>query len=449
MATREELENIIATAKTPEVRQLAEAQLQKLDFIDAAAQGDELAKLLLILKDSVDLWKSNNPQAVAGAISKDEVEKLLEEALKKTKISYEDLNAELKAKLSGQVKVQLSLNTPYAKGIQTSKTMLTEFEKPLFQKVLSDFLARNNVYLYGGAGTGKTYLAAQIAKFLNYRYIEVNCNQFTSPLNLIGGQTITGYQKGSLEMAWTNVDERGEKFEGAVLCLDELPKLDPNTAGLLNAALAKIKDFTEDAAGNIVGPKIRNGRGEEIELKNMFVIATGNVRLNETSVEYEANFKQDLSLQDRFAGSCYEVFPAYKTEFNDVMKGMAFIWIYMQKVRQVIIDNRLTGQAFVSFRILISMRDTYRVYRESQGLKVAEESLIEPKTLKQALDSFLNLFKPNQVDLIKQQTNYDEFIRLIEQKNKLPLDKLDTPQELQEGSEMVARLEQQVKNKTA
>lgn len=449
MATREELKNLIASAQTPEVKQLAEAELQKLDFMDAAAQGDELAKLLLILKETVDLYKTNNPGMVAGAVSKEEVEKLLEQALKKTKISYEDLNAELKAKLSGQVKVQLSLNTPYAKGIQTSKTMLEEFEKPLFQKVLSDFLARNNVYLYGGAGTGKTYLAAQIAKFLGYRYIEVNCNQFTSPLNLIGGQTITGYQKGSLEMAWTNVDERGEKFEGAVLCLDELPKLDPNTAGLLNAALAKIKDFSQDAAGNVVGPKIRNGRGEEIELKNMFVIATGNVRLNETSVEYEANFKQDLSLQDRFAGSCYQVFPAYRTEFFEVMKGMAFIWIYMQKLRQVILDNRLTGQAFVSFRILISMRDTYRVYREYQEMKVGEQTLIEPKTLKQALDSFLNLFKPEQIDLLKKQTNYDGFVNLIEQKNKLPLDKLDTPEELTDGREMVYKLEAEVRNKTA
>ena len=181
----------------------------------------------------------------------------------------------------------------------------------------------------------------------------------------------------------------------------------------------------------------------------MFVIATGNVRLNETSVEYEANFKQDLSLQDRFAGSCYQVFPAYRTEFFEVMKGMAFIWIYMQKLRQVILDNRLTGQAFVSFRILISMRDTYRVYREYQEMKVGEQTLIEPKTLKQALDSFLNLFKPEQVDLLKKQTNYDGFVNLIEQKNKLPLDKLDTPDELTDGREMVYKLEAEVKNKTA
>ena len=74
--------------------------------------------------------------------------------------------------------------------------------------------------------------------------------------NLLGGQTITGYQKGRLEMAWENVDEDGNKFDGAVLLLDELPKLDPNTAGILNEALASIKDFKGDNP-----PTIRNGKG--------------------------------------------------------------------------------------------------------------------------------------------------------------------------------------------
>ena len=374
---------------------------------------------------------------------------MLQDALKKTKISYEDLNAELKSKLAGQVKVQLSLTTPYASGVVASKTLMNQFEDPLFQKLLSDFLARNNVYLFGGAGTGKTYIANEVAKFLGYRYIEVNCNQFTSPLDLVGGQTITGYQKGRLEMAWTNVDEKGESFNGAVLCLDELPKLDPNTAGVLNAALAKIKDFKKDSTGTLIAPTIKNGRGEDITLKNIFVIATGNTKLNETSVEYEANFKQDLSLQDRFIGSCYEVVANYRNEFYNVMEGLAFIWIYMTKLRQTIIDERLTGQAFVSYRIMISMKDTYLVYRDIENLKVKEQTLTSPKTLKQSLDSFMNLFKPNQIALLQQKTDYNEFIRVIERKNKLPLGKLDTQEELDEAKAMIEAHEVLMKQKIA
>ena len=447
--TKDELKQFIAVTMEPEVKLMAEAELQKIEMQELAAQGDELNTALLVLKDVVDVFKANQPNVTGASISKDEVEKMLQEALKKTKISYEDLNAELKSKLAGQVKVQLSLTTPYASGVVASKTLMNQFEDPLFQKLLSDFLARNNVYLFGGAGTGKTYIANEVAKFLGYRYIEVNCNQFTSPLDLVGGQTITGYQKGRLEMAWTNVDEKGESFNGAVLCLDELPKLDPNTAGVLNAALAKIKDFKKDSTGTLIAPTIKNGRGEDITLKNIFVIATGNTKLNETSVEYEANFKQDLSLQDRFIGSCYEVVANYRNEFYNVMEGLAFIWIYMTKLRQTIIDERLTGQAFVSYRIMISMKDTYLVYRDIENLKVKEQTLTSPKTLKQSLDSFMNLFKPNQIALLQQKTDYNEFIRVIERKNKLPLGKLDTQEELDEAKAMIEAHEVLMKQKIA
>jgi len=98
-----------------------------------------------------------------------------------------------------------------------------------------------------------------------------------------------------------NADGSKREVAGAVLILDELPKIDPNTAGILNEALAKVKDFKFDKkTKQIKAPTIRNGRNEVLELKNLFVIATGNVPLNTIDPDYEANFKQDLSLQDRF-----------------------------------------------------------------------------------------------------------------------------------------------------
>jgi cobaltochelatase CobS len=309
---------------------------------------------------------------------------------------------------------------------------------------VSDVVAQNNIYLYGSAGTGKTFTSEKLAKFLGWTFVEVNCNQFTSPLDLIGGQTIDGYQKGKLEIAWSNVDENSKNLEGAVLCLDELPKLDPNTAGLLNSALAKIK---------LPNATIRNGRGQTISKGKLVIIGTGNTRLNETNLEYEANFKQDLSLQDRFVGSCYEVMFNYRLEYSDIMKDFLFIWVYMIKMREVIIAERYTSKAFVSMRILISMRDSYRVYREwlsSPDETVDGLKMSNPKTLKESLDSFLNLFNPNQIVVLKEKTKYDDFIKLIETKNKIAKWQnggLNTEPEIKAGAKLVADYDDYIKSK--
>jgi hypothetical protein len=121
----------------------------------------------------------------------------------------------------------------------------------------------------------------------------------------------------------------------------------------------------------------------------------------------------------------------------------------MTKMREIILENKLTGFAFVSIRIMMSMKETYIVFREYDDKKVSGMSLTKPKTVKNALDSFLNLFKPSQIDLLKQKTNYDEFIRVCEEKNTMPLNALDTPEELKEVKKMIAANRKVVEAKIA
>jgi cobaltochelatase CobS len=446
MSNKEEYQRLINDPATnPALKQLAETKLYNLQMLEKSAEGDKTAPLILALAEAMEKMQPVTlTSAVGTSVSKEEVEKLVKDALKKGKIKYDDLSDELKDKLNGMVKVTLNLTTnTYTANVSGGLT-LDEVNDPLFQKIVSDVVAQNNIYLYGSAGTGKTFTSEKLAKFLGWTFVEVNCNQFTSPLDLIGGQTIDGYQKGKLEIAWSNVDENSKNLEGAVLCLDELPKLDPNTAGLLNSALAKIK---------LSNATIRNGRGQTISKGKLVIIGTGNTRLNETNLEYEANFKQDLSLQDRFVGSCYEVMFNYRLEYTDIMKDFLFIWIYMIKMREVIIAERYTSKAFVSMRILISMRDSYRVYREwlsspdetVEGLKMSS-----PKTLKESLDSFLNLFNPNQIVVLKEKTKYDDFIQLIETKNKIAKWQkggLNTESEIKAGAKLVADYDDYIKSK--
>ena len=446
MSSKEEYQRLINDPETnPALKQLAQTKLYNLEMLEKSAEGDKTAPLILALTNAMDKMQPVTlSSAVGTSVSKEEVEKLVKDALKKGKIKYDDLSDELKDKLNGMVKVTLNLTTNTYTASVSSGLKLDEINDPLFQKIVSDVVAQNNIYLYGSAGTGKTFTSEKLAKFLGWTFVEVNCNQFTSPLDLIGGQTIDGYQKGKLEIAWSNVDENSKNLEGAVLCLDELPKLDPNTAGLLNSALAKVK---------LENPTIRNGRGQTISKGKLVIIGTGNTRLNETNLEYEANFKQDLSLQDRFVGSCYEVMFNYRLEYSDIMKDFLFIWIYMIKMREVIIAERYTSKAFVSMRILISMRDSYRVYREwlsSPDETVDGLKMSNPKTLKESLDSFLNLFNPNQIVVLKEKTKYDDFIKLIETKNKIPnwqKGGLNTESEIKAGAKLVADYDDYIKSK--
>jgi cobaltochelatase CobS len=279
-------------------------------------------------------------------------------------------------------------------------------------------------------------------------------------LDILGGQTIDGYQEGKLSMAWSNMivnpDGSKKKVDGCVLILDELPKIDPNTAGILNEALAKVKDFKVDAATKIAkAPTIRNGKNEELELGNLFVIATGNVALNTIDPDYEANFKQDLSLQDRFIGSTYRVYVDYEFEATSIMKGFAFIWLFLVKVREAIQNNRGTGQAFVSIRLMTNVKSTYLAYREvlansaQKRGKLGVDAISKPKTIVESMENFFGLFKPATKEAILNEVDFNQFKRTVEEKNKMPYDPdkidFDTAQELQMVQQVIADYKAQQK----
>lgn len=414
MANKDELILMRDTPNLPSgVKSLFQTAIEREEFKSGQSSQEVVANALGQISK---ILAQAQVQKGAG-VDADEVERVVKLALSDAKIGLSNLDANVTKMLNNQ-KIDATLTVITDSGINTSQTTIDpEFlMRPLTQLMLSDTAAKNNVYLYGGAGTGKTYTANELAGLLGWVAVEVNCNQFTSPLDLLGGQTISGYQEGLVVQAWRN-NVGGNPVNGVVLVLDELPKIDPNTAGILNSALAKVK---LGSARN----KITNGRGEKFERKNIVIIGTGNVKLNETSEDYEANFKQDLSLQDRFAGSTYEIFVYYTTEVTTTMNGFLFIWLYLVKVREYIESKRLTARAFVSIRLMESIRDTYIVYRTADDriLNPSGETLIKnPKTIQQACESFFSLFPTNIIDDMKRETDYEGFKTTIIEKNAMPL----------------------------
>jgi len=462
MATQiENLEAIINDPTSSDVnKELARKNLERLQAVGsaqiqtAAMTGEGDAELMAVLSALQSAMKGGG-----GNVNMADLRKAVNEELAKRKITESDLAPQLLALLNSTRNVKLTVGKLL--GIQTTKNVSGKtLARPLTQLILSDIIARNNTYLYGGAGTGKTYLAEEIADMLGWTKITLNCNQFTSPLDILGGQTIDGYQEGKLSMAWSNVivspDGKKEKVDGCVLILDELPKIDPNTAGILNEALAKVKDFKVDpATGVAIPPTIRNGKNEVLELGNLFIIATGNVALNTIDPDYEANFKQDLSLQDRFIGSTYRVYVDYQFEAEAIMKGFAFIWLFLVKVREAIQNNRGSGQAFVSIRLMTNVKSTYVAYREvvdniaKQKGKISSDAITNPKTIVESMENFFGLFKPATKEAILNEVDFNQFKRTVEEKNKMPYvpenPNFDTTQELQMVQQVVANYKAQQK----
>jgi len=452
MATLEELQTL-AQSSDAVIADIAKQEIDKIREREKVSVDKDFADVVNEINDLIRTAAGNTG---GGGFDETEANKLITQRLKKFKVGVDQLSEGVKEQINRTASVQV-VNF---EGVQT--TFKGGEQRRLFDVLLSDVEAKNNVYLYGGAGTGKTFMAGLIAKALNYKLITLNCNQFTSPLDIVGGQTIEGYQEGRVTEAWGNINlginpRTCLPYSGAVLLLDELPKLDPNTAGILNDALSKIKDPIDTIRDCATGeeremmPIIMNGRGEQIEMKNLFVIGTGNSLLNEADKDYEANFKQDLSLQDRFAGSCYRVYIDYKAELEGKMQDVyikrlnaimdfTFIFNFLAQLRGVIFQNEFESRAFVSLRLMIVFRDTYIAQRINM---VEANPIPRPKTLQIATESFLSLFTDTQQNVLRQAVDVEGFYKTVNKKLSEPADAPATEEEQLIASQIIENYKQQ------
>lgn len=335
-----------------------------------------------------ELFEELKAHAANSAVSfqpnGEQLKQALHETLKEVKIRFGDLDTDVQKRFSA-LPIKLSYELP-------DKTLPTFTKPPIdeFQQMIDDTMMGNNVLLVGGAGTGKTFTAENlIAKnALGREHITINCSQWTSPTEIIGGQTMDGYVEGKLIEAWKH---------GWVLILDELPKIDPNTAGLFNDALSKTK---------LDNATIFNARKESFKKhKDFACIATGNIYPDKESMSYGANNKQDLSLLDRFSGSVYFIEKNPAIERQIVLNDM--IWSICDRTRSVI--EELKYEAQLSLRFMQTARDAFAL--EMKRLRSNKPNGIKPnegKTFKSALDSYLSPFTELQRGNIRSKIGYDK-----------------------------------------
>lgn len=340
--------------------------------------------------------KNTTNSSHSGNIDKEAVKELIHATFKEVKIRYSDLDSDVQKRFS---------SLPLVVSYELPERTLPSFTKPpisTFQQMVDDIMLGHNVMLIGGAGTGKTFLAENLIskQALGRQYITINCSQWTSPTEIIGGQTMDGYVEGKLIEAWKN---------GWVLILDELPKIDPNTAGLFNDALSKT--MLSDAL-------IFNARKESFKKHPDFAcIATGNIYPNKESMSYGANNKQDLSLLDRFSGSVYFVEKNPEIERQIIQNEL--VWSICNKMRDAI--EELKYEAQLSLRFMQTARDAFNL--EIKRLNANKSKGIdanEGKTLKSAVDSFLSTFTEIQQGQIKIKIDYTSHLARFQYRNIHP-----------------------------
>jgi hypothetical protein len=249
--------------------------------------------------------------------------------------------------------------------------------------------------------THNTYTAELVAKLLKRISLVINCSQYTSPTEILGGQTIEGYKEGKLIKAWK---------DGYLLILDEMPKLDPNTAGLFNDALAKSSKTRPDDMARISST---NPEEPPVERNiNFCCIATGNIYPNSPDTRrYVGNNQQDLSLLDRFSGSVYFVeFSQYIDETScryqflyDMLVGNYYEYMSAKRQGNTLPTARglrttmehldMKNYALVSYRTLTAFRIAFeyelvRAIAESEGKVVSKKG----KTVSQTFENYLVAF---------------------------------------------------------
>jgi hypothetical protein len=361
------------------------------------------------MNSMVNTLKAFMASGSGSGVDSPTVRAMIKEYLGDEKVKLNELDASILEEIKKNQTLVLEIPA-FGKKIQVSSKVA---RIPNFFEIIDDVLAGNNVYLIGEAGGGKTYTAEQVCKTLQREYVTLNCSQYTSPLEILGGQSVEGFKEGKLIDCWKN---------GKILILDEMPKLDANTAGLFNDALAKSSKTrpSEDA-------KINSANPEEppIPRANDFaVIATGNIYPNEPPApQYRGNNQQDLSLLDRFSGSVY--FTEFDANTDQDATRFKFLYDFLVGNYYEYIDAKKRGNALPEPRGLRTVIDSLNLknlslvsYRTDIAFRVGFEYQLvrqiarnEGNSVEMRGKDFLKTFKSYMVAFKEGSDAYNNIIR--------------------------------------
>jgi hypothetical protein len=132
-------------------------------------------------------------------------------------------------------------------------------------------------------------------------------------------------------------------------------------------------------------------------------------------------------------------------KIKDELASFNFIFNFLFKLRKAIEENNFTSRAFVSQRLMISMRDTYIAYRLNEMM--GEKKINDPKTLQIGVKTFLDLFTEQQRAVLEVAVDLKQFFDLIDVKNKKPFNDLVSEEDKKESEILIKKFNEDNKDK--
>ena len=260
---------------------------------------------------------------------------------------------------------------------------LTGLFHPVFKQALHILSQREPVYLYGPSGTGKTFMAEQLAAALfpdmpeDERYYSLSATMGMSESHLQGWRL--PISAGEFVYVPSEFVKRYEN--GGLFLLDEVDRADPNVLAVLNQALAN----------NRMPLPARFEKPFARQHKDFVMMCGGNTAGTGADRLYTAATRLDEAFLDRFRPGTLYV--DYDQTLEKALVGdtllLKAMWRMREKTKNLRIERVISTRAIVKLHKLFdgtSQKGAINALKRLQTTwEPAEVTKVEPKSIIEAL----------------------------------------------------------------
>lgn len=291
----------------------------------------------------------------------------LEAEASTAKQKAEQLAKQLQAKTTTVEEVH-TYKTPKGKPKVMKATFHAQF------KVLLDLAKlRENIFLYGPTGCGKSYICSQLAEALGLPFAFVSCSAGMSE-GQIGGKLLPTGKGGQFEYVLSEFVRCYE--QGGVFLLDEIDAADDNVLLFVNAALASDRCAVPNRPDNPYATKH----------PDFICVAAANTAGTGADRMYSGRKKLDGATLDRF--QIGKVYLDYDLTVEQMLCPDEQLLAWCHAVRRGINENRL--ERAMSSRFI---EKAYKMHTQAGW------------TLEQIADRFYCGWREDEINKVKQYTS--------------------------------------------